>query len=38
MIEFDDKLSESENIITFKLKQQLLKLVKKFKKNRNIEE
>ena len=38
MIEFDDKLSEFEDIMTFKLEQQLLELVKKFEGNRNIEE
>ena len=38
MIRFDDMLSGLEDIMTFKLEQQLLKLVKKFEENRNIEE
>ena len=38
MIKFDDMLLKFKNIMIFKLKQQLLKLIKKFKRNRNIEE
>ena len=38
MIEFDNMLLKFENIIIFKLTRQLLKLIKKFKKNRNIKE
>ena len=36
MIKFDNMLLKLKNIIIFKLTQQLLKLVKKFKKNKNI--
>ena len=36
MIKFNDILLKLENIIIFKLTQQLLKLIKEFKKNKNI--
>ena len=36
MIEFNDILLKLKDIMIFKLTQQLLKLIKKFKKNRNI--
>ena len=38
MIKFDDMLSGLEDIMIFELAQQLLKLIKKFEENRNIEE
>ena len=36
MIKFDNMLLKLEDIMIFKLKQQLLKLIQKFKKNKNI--
>ena len=36
MIKFDDMLLKLEDIIIFELIQQLLKLIKKFEKNKNI--
>ena len=38
MIEFDNMLSEFEDVTIFKLVQQLLKLIKKLEKNKNIKE